>query len=255
MKKRKRRGGARESREAGRVIDKIKGLQETGFDSVEVKNSRKGQVAFATDKGGRSENQDAMHVNMADEIYVVADGMGGYDKGHLSAQIVCEGIAVAMEEDANLITTHQEIRARLKSEGVKEGGAVYVAVKIEKKRLKIVVAGDASIFVLDDQGALVYRSSMGPVREGIRATTAGNAREQTSIEIGNHYKVLMVTDGVTDNMTDRQILEVLANHGTADVITELRRLSLIGMEGELEDGSWGNKDNVTALIHQVVPMA
>lgn len=66
-------------------------------------------VAFLTDVGlVRDHNEDTILVNQKTDMFIVADGMGGHEKGEVASEIVIESFLHAYNTQANLVQKEED---------------------------------------------------------------------------------------------------------------------------------------------------
>ena len=222
-------------------------IEPSSFDQATVHEVNRGRLLMVSEKGGRTENQDYALFDKQADVFVVVDGMGGYDNGALSAQVVGEGIIEGMKDGLHPVKMHHELAAKLREAGVRNGGAVYIAGRIEKKKLHLTHAGDCSLLIVDRRGDLREHIKPGRVAEGIRATDPGRAT-QITVRIENGDKIIGLTDGITDNTEIEVLQQVLKQRDIQKALRTVKEEAMKGME-TLE----GNKDNITLLVYEIVP--
>ncbi len=231
----------------------------------------------ATDVGQvRAINQDSMLIGP--RIYVVADGMGGHQGGEVASAMAVD----AFEHVDHLETvTVNELLSRVQSanEAVFERsgddptlsgmGTTLVAIapvtEDGEERLAIVNVGDSRAYrltngqleqVSDDHSLVGEMVRDGRItRDQARdhpqkniVTRAVGIDDQIDIDdfqllphAGDRY--LLCSDGLTDEVTDAQIAEVLRSIDDPDEAAH----SLVTMANET-----GGRDNITVLIVDVV---
>ena len=121
------------------------------------------KVAGRTDVGlVRSNNEDAFLIEESLNLFVVADGMGGYDKGEVASQVACSSFADSLKR---LAATHPvptksdlydaiqnintDIRQKIKeTPGLEKMGSTVVSIALAKNKLFIVNVGDSRAYRL-----------------------------------------------------------------------------------------------------------
>ena len=106
--------------------------------------------------GAREKNEDrfAYHeLPNGDQLFIVADGMGGYDAGEFAAESAIEAIVASLSETPDSIPLAIERANRAIAEkrlnlGVSEMGCTLAAVLLHQKNAKVFWAGDSRVFII-----------------------------------------------------------------------------------------------------------
>jgi len=243
-----------------------------GFDSSRRIIGLSGNIALATDKGLRASNQDALVLDLKNDGFAVVDGMGGYAKGEVAAQIVAESIIKnnpleielknleiskaikAMENQARAMQF--EAFQNMRKQGMHEGGAVYLAGRIERngKELSICQAGDAKLIVVDSNGKIKFASEPTSLRDAPSASGAGFAAIETGVKLGNYDCILAATDGLWDNIKADEAAQIVAKEKVETALVQLAELAKKRMAEGFGNGEYGNKDNLTIFIYKILPV-
>jgi serine/threonine protein phosphatase PrpC len=251
----KERGSQVEAPKLTKSFDNISGFQETGFDEIEIKKVKSGRLAFATEVGGRTGvNQDAIYFDTESDVFVIADGMGGYDLGEVASRITCEEIARGLTTGTLPYEAHMQAMRRMKEADIKQGGSVYVAGRIIERALRVRVGGDCKLWVLNEKYEVVGETKIGSVGDGPRAISPGRSTEET-FPLQNYFRILAVTDGILDNVLEAEILETVKNKPVNQGLRELAAMALQTMKHlkQRSDGAFGNPDNITAFLYEILP--
>ena len=111
-----------------------------------------------TNKGRRKKNQDyLLQKDVAGDlqIFICADGMGGYSYGEVAAQIVSESILEFIEDNSNIYTPEQLLREAI----------IYSNDSLMLKKLALGVNRMGSVItVLMIKGNTAYASWLGDSR-------------------------------------------------------------------------------------------
>ncbi len=228
-------------------------------------------IAARTDRGKRREiNEDALFA--ADPCFVVADGMGGHEKGDaaskaaisaFSEEFTAPGEATAQQIERAL----DEARARVDqvAAGTQRGAGCTLtgAVRIAHQGLPhwyVLNVGDSRVYLqrgntlrqlTADHSLRTERIADGdrtgastPRNIITRALGSDDDRHDAwllPIETGS--RLLICSDGLSTEVSDDQIEAVLAVGGrTETVVDELLRLALTA----------GGRDNITLIVVDVV---
>lgn len=224
----------------------------------------------------RTVNEDAYLI--APPVFVVADGMGGYERGDVAAAILVEefdtlaGRATVTAEDIAACVERARTRIRtLVEAGVAPGSTLVAAAYSEQAgRGYWIVAheGDSRAYVwrggvltrvttdhsvvqemvdagrLSDQEARVH-----PERNVITRALGGfsDSRPDFSlVPVEDGARLLLCSDGLTDELTDPTIARVLADEPSPAAAVDL----LVRRAVEA-----GGRDNVTAVLVDVTSRA
>ncbi|MEA1962517.1 MAG: Stp1/IreP family PP2C-type Ser/Thr phosphatase [Bacillota bacterium] len=223
----------------------------------------------------RKKNEDRLLIDEEKNLYVVCDGMGGHKGGDVAATLAVnclkETAAFSLKEDASgvllqaVVNANQCIweRAKGDTELYEMGTTITAAVVVD---LKLVVAhvGDSSIFLVRDNqirkisqdhtlaeqmykdGLLNKEDSTSNRYNHVLTRALGVYREveidlySELLQSGDH--ILLCTDGLTDLLTEAEILEALINgQDTEAVLHCLVKLAL----------DRGGHDNITMILISV----
>ena len=204
-------------------------------------------------------------------LWVVADGMGGHDKGDVASQMIVEHMK-KMHEGISLInfiddleTRMQEVNQALiekaKSSAKKStiGSTVVIMITFDKY-LIYVWAGDSRLYRLRNadlrqittdhsqvelyvEQGLITREDALKHPHGNMITRAIGAMEDLYLdmdiqELARADRYLLCSDGLTKHLQDFEIQEMLQNSSTEECCNSLIELTL----------ERGAGDNVTAII-------
>ncbi len=233
-----------------------------GFESPRRIIAKSGNVVLATEKGLRDYNQDALVIDIERDAFAVVDGMGGYGKGELAAQIVAKAIKDDFEKPKmDPQTLQQEAHLLMRQNSIFDGGAVYLAGRIELngKELSIYGAGDAELIVTSsigsDKGKIKFSSEPTPLENVPRGKGPGRPMITNGIRIGNHDRIVAAVDGLWDNVSKEEVAQIVANNKIHDALKQLAELAKQRMVGGRQgDENFGNPDNLSVVIYEILPM-
>lgn len=232
-----------------------------------------------TDQGlRRKRNEDSLLVVPESNLFVVADGMGGYQGGELASQLavktifdafrdrrfegeVHDGIPVQASELARAIQMANAAildTAKLRRELEGMGTTVCAArFSANKQRLYIGHVGDSRCYRLRDGVLTAMTADHTMADHGVEGPAAAHLSRAVGIwptvpiDIvmgvplpGDIY--LLCSDGLTKMLADDAISEVLRSGDDIKFAVE----RLIDAANER-----GGKDNITAIVIRVVPAA
>ena len=106
--------------------------------------------------GAREKNEDRFaHLELpnGDQLFIVADGMGGYDAGEEAAECAVEAIGASLLETPDNIPLAVECANRAIAEkrinmGVSEMGCTLAAVILHKGTATVFWAGDSRVYII-----------------------------------------------------------------------------------------------------------
>ena len=228
-------------------------------------------IAARTDRGKRREiNEDALFA--ADPCFIVADGMGGHEKGDaaskaaisaFSEEFTAPGEATVQRIERALDEARRRVHEVAAATQRGAGCTLTGAIRIEHQGVPhwyVLNVGDSRVYLQrgnslrqltidhslrsellaggDQQGATTPRNII------TRALGSDDDRHDAwllPVETGS--RLLICTDGLTSEVSDEQIEAVLAVGGRAEsVVDELLRRALDA----------GGRDNVTIIVTDVV---
>lgn len=228
-------------------------------------------IAARTDRGKRREiNEDALFA--ADPCFIVADGMGGHEKGDaaskaaisaFSEEFTAPGEATVQRIERALDEARRRVHEVAAATQRGAGCTLSGAIRIEHQGVPhwyVLNVGDSRVYLQrgnslrqltidhslrsellaggDQQGATTPRNII------TRALGSDDDRHDAwllPVETGS--RLLICTDGLTSEVSDEQIEAVLAVGGRAEsVVDELLRRALDA----------GGRDNVTIIVTDVV---
>ncbi|MDU5504155.1 MAG: Stp1/IreP family PP2C-type Ser/Thr phosphatase [Anaerococcus vaginalis] len=230
----------------------------------------------------RSENQDYYGNLELDKysFFIVADGMGGYNGGELASKLAAKyyieyiknsniedfSSIIDLQEEA-LQSANDKIYSLSKSyEQYANMGttAVCVCVDYDKKSYHITHIGDSRAYIysenklqlitrdhslvndLIDSGSITEDEAKNFANKSTITRAVGVASkikpESRSLDMKESDILLMVTDGLTNELSDTEIEAIIANNSTADKISS----SLVDLA--IRNGGHDNITVTTILI-------
>ena len=218
----------------------------------------------------RAHNEDAVLSMPDDQIWAVADGMGGHAAGDVASQIVAEHVmSVAGHPDATIrmqalrqaiLNAHTEIRAEAARRNVSTIGTTIVAFMVANGHFVCFWVGDSRLYRLNDDriemltsdhsvvGHLVAAGKLSwdeaehhPNSNQIeRAVGIGDVLEIDKIRgtIAPGDRFLICSDGLTKYLGFDALKDVLAEEPIETAPARLVDLALAG----------GGADNVSVIV-------
>jgi protein phosphatase len=202
-------------------------------------------------------------------LWVVADGMGGYEAGEVASNIAVLEIARNVEQGMSLVdaieTAHRAIQnAALQGVGAVDMGSTVVAVKLDGLRYEIAWVGDSRAYLWNGtlqqlttdhsyvqlllNAGLITKSEVSnhPSRNIISQALGAGGVDNTNInvelvsgELGEGDTLLLCSDGLSGAISDDGIATILSeitdNHIRVDqlITTALNA---------------GGTDNITVIV-------
>ena len=224
-------------------------------------------VAQISDKGPRSENEDATLVLQlgTGPVIAVADGLGGHFGGKVAANIAMQSIADGVGEaplKESLLNAHQRIlEAQLADPLLKGMGTTATVVRIVSNKLFGAHCGDTRCVVqrgdgirkltvehteaqrLFDAGKLTKEQLLTYPRRNILDSALGASTnpkiDEFEFDVLPGDKVIITSDGVHELIKLRQLLEIVSPSNTATNIVNLIAKNVEGL---------GPEDNYSAVV-------
>ena len=251
------------------------------------------QAAALTDPGHRKNNEDAPVLvygtdagrKESDILFGVVDGMGGYEAGEVASEIAADHLAERYGEDGGdiaswIVSAHEAIVANSQEHPERRGmGAVVSVGLISGNTLTIGHVGDTRIYRLRNselQQLTEDHSAVGElVRTGSLDKELARTHRMSNVvlqAIGHDDKpptpsvyeetimpgdlFLACSDGLTDVITEQEIVDILAqNLSLEDTTHELVAAALTDHPATSIDGGQviikGGKDNISVVLVRI----
>lgn len=212
----------------------------------------------------RRENEDAIGWDVDQKLWFVADGMGGHVAGAVASSVVKDTLLKLASTTALLdavLQAHHAVVSEVARHPEYEGmGSTLVSARFADSTCSVVWVGDSRAYLWrggtlrrltrDHSVAEILREQQDLSEEEIRSNPNGHVVTQT-LGLGEPDPsvietallkgdwVLLCSDGLTDELTDPAIIEVLGNTQSPD---EAADALLAGALGH------GGRDNVSIVI-------
>ena len=217
----------------------------------------------------RELNEDTYYGDSELGLWLVADGMGGHEYGEVASALAREAIVREIRQGTPLaqamrIADEEIIRASKKRNDALPMGTTVVAVRVNGPRFEVAWVGDSRVYLWRDgklaqlsqdhsyvqelisQGAIsVEQARSHPhrnvVTQALGVTDPQNLNVETmSDELRSGMQLLLCSDGLTEEVDDSGISQVLAH-------TECSAQECVdGLVAAALDG--GGSDNVTVVL-------
>jgi len=227
-------------------------------------------IAHASDVGlFREHNEDSLRVNEGAGLLVVADGMGGHEAGEVASRITVDTVEAEVVgkgrslADAIFTANEAVLLAARDGRGAPGMGTTCVACRLHGHHLEAVWVGDSRGYLyrggelrpltrdhsyvqtLVDAGLLEESEvASHPERHVLAQCVGSESLENGDVEINtvaieSGDRVVLCSDGLTGELDDDRIAELLASHAAdASAVKELVNEALVS----------GGRDNVTVVV-------
>jgi len=223
--------------------------------------------AAASHKGNHKQyNEDAYNFCSESQIWVVADGMGGYEGGEVASQIAVEQIVCKVKEKINLVDAiqlaHEDICKTAKTpQGKVNMGATIVATQIIGDEFKVAWVGDSRAYLFRNQQLQLLskdhtlvqefldsgeinkeQAKIHPQRNIIKQALGGSSINPSEVKgiIGDGM-LLLCTDGLNDELSDTKIKTILMQDSSLQSKANALINTVLSLAGF---------DNITVLLVQ-----
>jgi serine/threonine protein phosphatase PrpC len=226
-------------------------------------------AGFASETGPREENQDfgGVHMGTATQrarhgvIAAVADGVSGGKAGRVAAELAVRALIEGYYEMPDTIGSARAMQAPLaaynrwlhgmgRGEAMTNSATTFTAIALRGRRAHLLHVGDSRAWRF--AGGRLARLTTDHVRPEpdlrhvlIRALGMESELrcDHTAIELAEHDRLLLTTDGVHGPLSEKRIAAILARQDSAEATaTELVEAALAS----------GGHDNATALVIDIV---
>lgn len=235
-------------------------------------------VAVLTDVGlVRTNNEDAYLIDKDLDLFILADGMGGYQKGEVASLMTCQGIAEYFrtlfksritdftqdhcKKAVNKANT--DIRNKIKDiVGLDKMGSTVVALLLKKDIVYVLNVGDSRAYLFHhnqlEQISIDHSLIQESKNAGIKKELAMQFKNIVTRAVGMKDVVdadvfplaakagdlfLLCSDGLHGFVSDENILKILQSGENLE--TKVKKLI-----DEAKAG--GGKDNITAILVSIL---
>ena len=191
----------------------------------------------------RKINEDSLLAAAEQRVWLLADGMGGHQGGHVASEIAVghtlHGITTKLTPEEAINDAHRQIKRIAETDqGFVGMGSTIVSAKLEGTRLKLAWVGDSRAYYLEggsaekpllqvtkdhsyvqmllDQGKITAQEMRTHPQKHVITQCLGST-EMESIQVGTKTipflhtdRVLLCSDGLFDAVDEAQILKLLS---------------------------------------------
>ncbi|MEE8057478.1 MAG: protein phosphatase 2C domain-containing protein [Pseudomonadales bacterium] len=219
-----------------------------------------------THTGNRKHNEDYFEADAKHSLAIVADGMGGYAGGEVASG-VCKILVSAVQAGYGLAeaigSAHAAVKKEARLDADKEGmGSTVVALKAIGSEYTIAWVGDSRAYLWDGdlkqltcdhsyveelfKAGVITAENLANHPEKNAITQAVGVAGQNGLDIGliegrigKGEQILLCSDGLTDEVPDVEIAQLLARSTTPQSAVD----SLVAAAVEA-----GGHDNITVVL-------
>ncbi len=225
-----------------------------------------------THKAQRAHNQDALLIDLAHGLVVVADGVGGQDAGEVASGLTCEvfarEVAAGSTLEAAIRKSNAEILAAVSDGLGREGMATtVVALHFDGADYELAWLGDSRAYLWSENLALLSRdhsyvealiasnqisiedARVHPKKNIVTQAIGAQSTEQLNIgtnrgRLQPGQVILLCSDGLNDAIPTASIVKILS----ADQPLQVRCQQLVSAALDA-----GGRDNITAVLVEGSP--
>lgn len=226
-----------------------------------------GYAALTVTGRVRQHNEDAIlccpHLN----LWAVADGMGGHQRGEVASALALKTLRRLSQRGDGLLDAIHGANAAILAEAAEDEashgmGTTLVAVRFAGADFEVAWVGDSRAYrvsatgierltrdhslvqALVDAGQLTLEQASSHPRRNVVTQCLGRADQELTVDVltgrlGYGELLLLCSDGLTGELDDAQIQQTCANADTLD-----------GMVSELVEAAnrMGGRDNISCIV-------
>lgn len=224
-------------------------------------------AAGDTHVGRREHNEDALLIEPASGLVMVADGVGGHQAGEVASQITCEvlarELAAGQDLESAIRQANREVRDAVATGRGKSGMATtVVAAQFSGSDYHLCWVGDSRAYLWDgqlklltrdhsyveallEQGQITFEEARNHPRKNVIVQAIG-LQDEDKLRVGSNR----------GNLPAGALL-VLCSDGLSDILDCDRLAAILGSDGSLQARSEalvraavdaGGRDNVTVVL-------
>ncbi len=226
------------------------------------------QFSQASDVGQvRDHNEDNFLALPEKSLWLIADGMGGYEAGEVASAIVVEEVPKLLDQGMSLQEaleeTHRSVHLAAEAGKGEPGmGSTAVALQLEGNSFEIAWVGDSRAYLWDgtsmmqltrdhsfvqqllDSGAISDQEALEHPQRNVISQALGAAMKNVRPDVvkgklAKGDKILLCSDGLTSELSDQEISTIIAREKITQAATEL----LVEAANKK-----GGHDNITVIL-------
>ncbi len=218
----------------------------------------------------REHNEDSYLVDTGTGLWIVSDGLGGYECGEVASAIVVESVAKSVQKGSGLVDAladaHQAVlKGSRDGKGASGMAATAVAMKLKDNQYEVAWVGDSRAYLWDqklhqltsdhtyvqrlvDDGELEAEEAQKHPQRSTLTQALGTLRtkdvspDSVSGQRSQNNLIMLCSDGLTDEVRDVQISNILVQ-GLSEQ-EKVDRLIQLALDN-------GGSDNITVLLISV----
>ncbi|MGN6481880.1 PP2C family protein-serine/threonine phosphatase [Luteibacter sp.] len=217
----------------------------------------------------RLRNEDTYYADASLGLFLVVDGMGGHQHGEVASAMARDGVVAQVTAGQSLVDAIQRVNEALiaRSGGLKDArpmGTTIAAIRVSGRAYEAAWVGDSRIYrwadgemqrlshdhsiveALVEAGELTETQARNHPQRSVLTQALGiTAPDQLHIglargELPSGARLLLCTDGLTDEVADERIAQIVARTDIAaqECVDHLVLEALAGT----------GRDNITAIL-------
>jgi len=218
-------------------------------------------IGFQDEAGKKTGNQDRVVVVPQKERFAVIDGVKGSQAGEEAAEALAKNLVNPdLTIPQAVAAAKQDIKYQVENGKISEkAAAAYIAAEIIRENNKIFIEehhmGDAAMIILDRDGNVVHQAEQDSIvskllelkaiteKEAARhsgrnlVSKSVSAKEHalntpTKYEVKPGYRVILASDGITDNLMPNEIAEIIRGKTTGKAMGLLSEITTERMKNQ-----------------------
>lgn len=208
-------------------------------------------------------NEDSIGWDLNSQVWIVADGMGGHSRGEVASALVRDTILKEVGKHVPLkqaiLDAHRAVVDAVQDDD-RAMGSTVVAIQISNGACQVVWVGDSRVYLwrrkrlqrisrdhsflelLLAKGQITEEQAMAHPKRNLVTQTLGMGDpvpDEESLKLRQHDWLLLCSDGLTDELTDEEIVDHLGRSADSREAVDLLIQAAIDS---------GGRDNISVLI-------
>jgi protein phosphatase len=234
------------------------------MEAEQLKQSNLKILSFS-EKGQRLNNEDQIYHKKLDgggHLFLVADGMGGYEYGEEAAKTAINVIAkkiclIDLNNDENINVYFSEAHSEINL-NFDNAGTTICGLLLNENKVHIFWTGDVKIFLVDDNGnysnkehtllrllqdseTVVKNEEIGRLRNTVTRAIGGKLNnhipEHLHLNLSNNFSGIICTDGVHQMYSEEEMFRILNSDSDINILENIK-----------EHAKLVSKDNYSAIF-------